>query len=256
MAEKRPLTALDEIESGLVWVNKFGAAASGIQTTVTDVWDRADATPTQQIWLAPTAARLHAIVSTSASDAAGGVGMRTVTVYGLPDWDSSEIQETVTLNGTSSVNTVNSFVIIHRMRAETWGATNVNVGTITATAATDSTVTAAILPGNGQTLMAIYGVPSTETWYVTNYYASINKAQGAAATISFRLSVNPSPDVLTTRYLVKHVIGTQSTGANHFAHQFNPYFALAGPAILKLQGIASAADADATGGFDAIKTRT
>ena len=102
--------------SGVTCVQKFGTAPSGIQTTTTDIWSRADATPTQQIWLAPTAARVHSIVSSSAQDASGGTGALSIIIYGLQDWNSAESSETVTLTGTTPVNTVNSYVIIHRMK--------------------------------------------------------------------------------------------------------------------------------------------
>ncbi|MBT7349701.1 hypothetical protein HN803_02805 [candidate division WWE3 bacterium] len=240
--------------SGYTCVNKFGRAPSGVQTTVTDIWDRADATPTQQIWVAPTQARVHAIVSSSTSDDGdpAGVGARTIQVYGLTDWDTDEVSEVITLNGTGSVNTVNSYVIIHRMKVLTKGATNVNVGVITATAATDSSVTATILAGQGQTQMAIYGVPSTQKLFMYDWYGSINKASGAAGEINLSLLVNPEPDVEEINFVVKNTRGIQSTGNSSPEWAFKPPFTVAGPAIVKIQGIASAADIEGSAGFDAI----
>ena len=236
-------------------VNKFGRAPSGGQTTATDIWDRANATPTQQIWVAPTQARVHAIVSTDDHDGKtatpSSTGTRTLRVYGLTDWDTKETSEDITMDGTTAVNTTNSYVIIHRMIALTYGTSGPNVGTISATAATDATVTATIVIGQGQTQMAIYGIPSTQVAYMPNYYGSAIKA-AAACRGSVELFVNSIPDVTVTKFLVKHTNGWDTTATSYIRHQFNPYFKISGPAIIKIQAISSAADTDFSAGFDLI----
>ena len=239
--------------SGHSQINKFGAAPSGVQTTATDIWSRADATPTQQIWLAPTAARIHAIVSSSANDDGDpvGTGARTLRVYGLKTWASAETSEDITLNGVTPVNTANSYVIIHRMKCLTYGASGPNVGTITATADSDTTITAVILPGDGQTEMAIYGVPSTQSFYLTRWWAGIDKVTAAATSCDFELRVNEAPDVITTVFLRKDDMAVQSTGSNWCERIYGNPVKFAGPCIVKIQGIASAADTDGKSGFDA-----
>jgi len=235
--------------SGITTLNKFGRAPAGIQATISDVWSRCDATPTQQIWLAPTAARVHAIVSSSASDAEDGVGARTVRIQGLTAWNVAEATETVTLNGTTPVNTVNSYVIIHRMKVLTSGGTNINVGTITATAATDSTVTAEIAIGQGQTQMAIYGVPSVQSLYMTRFYAYINDAN-AASRVDVQLRANENPDVQTTNFINKFDLQLANNGTSVGEVTFNIPIKFAGPCLIKVQGIANAADIDMSAGFD------
>jgi len=236
-------------------VNKFGRAPAGGQTTATDIWDRANATPTQQLWLAPTAAKKHAIVSTDDTDGKtatpNSVGARTLRIYGLTSWSTAEVSEDITLTGTDAVNTTNSYVIIHRMKALTWGTSGPNTGTISATAAGDATVTASIVIGQGQTQMAIYGVPSIQAAYMTSYYGSAVKA-AAACRGSVELFVNPIPDTLTTKFLVKHTNGWDTAAQAYIKHEFAPYFKIAGPAIIKMQVVSSAADTDFSAGFDLI----
>lgn len=236
--------------SGVTTVNKFGASPDGIQTTPTDVWSRADAAVTQQVWLAPTAARIHAIVSTSTSDdgAPAGVGAQTIRVYGLKTWDLAETSEVVTLNGTTPVNTANTYVIIHRMKVLTCGASGPNVGIISATAATDGTVTAIIAAGDGQTEMAIYGVPSTQSLYITRWACSIAKA--TAGYINFELRVNENPNVQTTAYLRKNDMAVVSTGTGNAEKIFHVPPKYAGPCIVKVIGYANANDTDAKAAFD------
>lgn len=238
--------------AGISKVNKFGRAPSGVQTTLTDIWDRADATPTQSVWTAPTTARVHAIVSTSTSDDGdpAGVGARTIQVYGLTSWSTAETSEVITLDGTTPVNTSNSYVIIHRMKVLTKGATNVNVGVITATAATDGTVTAQINAGEGQTQMAIYGIPSIQTAYMKSFYGTVNKSGGTVGTVNFSMKVNPEPDVELTQFLTKNTRGVQSTGTSSGIFEFDPPFTISGPAIIKISGEASSNDLEASAGFD------
>lgn len=237
--------------SGYSAVHKFGEAPKGVQTTATDIWDRADAAPTQQIWLAPTQARTHTIASTSANDTSGDIGARTVMIFGLKDWDTAEVNEAVTMNAASPPVTSNSYVIIYRMRVITSGATSVNIGTITATATTDGTVTATIRPNEGTTHMAIYGWPSTQILYLIDWSGSINKSSGAVGTINFRLMYNPEPDTQLNHFSVRREKGVQSTGTSDTVWPLN-YLELAGPGIIKIQGIASAADIAGSGGFDGI----
>lgn len=231
--------------SGRTYVSKFGEAPSGVQTTATDIWSRADATPTQQIWLAPTAARVHALVSSGTADTGFNVRVR-----GLTSWDAVETSELVAMAGTVPVNTANSYVIIHRMNCIYTAAKTTNVGTITATAATDNTVTAVISPGDGQTEMAVYGVPSVQKAVLHRWGCSIDKATAAAVSVDFRLLVNENPNVQTTGFLRKDDISLQSTGANAAERHYATPPVFSGPCIIKVQGIASAADTDGKAGFD------
>jgi hypothetical protein len=245
--------------TGVTHVNKYGQAEDGVQTTATDIWDRADASATQQIWLAPTAARIHTIVSSSTADdgtpeGAGG-GAQAVRVYYLPDWDTAEASEDVILNGTAGVAMNNAAVIIHRMKIIPVGTTyNINAGNITATAAVDATITAQINIGQGQTNMAIYGIPSTQTAYATGY--SLNSHNSATpatpAEVDFTLLANERPDLDTTVFINKGNLGTISSGTTFTARKYRPYRKVAGPAIVKIQAIATDADTEGVAEFDLI----
>lgn len=240
--------------SGRSAVHKFGRAPAGIQTTATDVWVRADSGATQQIWLPPTAARVHSVVSTSTSDDGSpvGVGARTLTISGLTSWSSAEVSETITLDGTTPVNTVNSYVMINRMFVATSGSTSINVGTITATAATDGTVTAQINPGRGQTEQCIYGLPSTQKLALYHLRASINASSGAGARADLDLLVNFNPNVQTTNYRNQASVQMDTSGSTFVSANPEIPIAVNGPAIVKIQGTASVADTDCSAAFSGI----
>lgn len=232
-------------------VNKFGRSTNVDNGVDTDIWDGANSTDDVDIWVAPTQARTHQVASTSANDAAAGTGAQTVMLYGLTSWDADEVSETITMNGTTNVATSNQYVIIHRMKVITQGSAGPNAGKITATADTDATVTAQINAGEGQTQMAIYGIPSTKTAYLTGFYASANKGT-ISLSANITLLANPEPDSQLTGFLVKQTLGINTDGANAIRHDYAPYPKYSGPCILKLQANSSSNDTDVSGGFDLI----
>ena len=234
-------------------VNKFGNTTNADSGITTDIWDRANVANNQAIWVAPTQARTHTIASTSANDTSGGTGANTVRIHGLTSWSASgETVEDVTMNTASPPVTSNSFVIIYRMRVLTKGATSTNEGTITATATTDASVTAQIEPGNGQTEMAIMGIPDTQTAYVTCMYGALLAATPNNAQANVTLRSNPEPDVELTNFNLKFRIGLMSSGSSETRHCFNPYYKLPGPALIKVQVAANQNNGDVSGGFDLI----
>ena len=250
-----------EISRGLVpgqtTVNKFGHAPDAVDTAITDIWDNADTT---NVWIAPTQARRHQLLSTSDEDSdtggtvAQGGGARTVRVFGLTTWGTAESNEDVIMDGTatggSAVFTTRTYVIIHRIKVLTSGATSINVGTITAIAETDGTITAQIDPLNGQTEMAIYGVPSTQKFYLTDWSCNIDKAQGVVAAADFILKVNENADVQLTNFLRKQDISLQSTGTSMFQRSFTVYPCYAGPCIIKVQATSTVNGLDGEAQFD------
>lgn len=110
------------------------------------------------------------VSSSSTADDSAGTGARTVQLFGL-DANYDEINETVTLDGQTAVNTTKSYLRINRMivRSAGSGATNAGViyaGTGTVTAGVPANKYATIAVEDGQSLMALWTVPAGYTLYV------------------------------------------------------------------------------------------
>ncbi len=176
-----------------------------------DIWDGGHTVASggvSLIWLAPTAARIHTIASTSANDTTGGTGSNSVELSYLPDWDTAETTETVTGDLNAGIAMNNAAVIINRMEVIIQStSTIINDGIITATAATDNTISAQIRAGQGQTQMSMYGVPSTQRMCIGRLYGNVNKAGGAAGLLDATLLANTAPDVNTVPFITKHTFG-------------------------------------------------
>ena len=159
-------------------------------------------TSNDTIWLqegaytwSPAASTLSITSDDAADDSPSGTGALKVMVQGL-DADYKEIEELVTMNGTTVVNTVKLFLRTHRMFVVTAGTGLTNTGVIYA-ADTGDTYTTPGIPntatgirstigaGEGQTLQAFYTVPAGYTAYVTQLHAgSVNGTN--ATTMTFR----------------------------------------------------------------------
>jgi hypothetical protein len=109
----------------------------------------------------PSSAGQVVLVSSSASDTSA----LSVQIQGL-DSNYNLLSETIALNGTSNVTSVNSYLRINGL----FVTNGTNVGTITAKIAT--VLYAQINPGVGQTQMAIYTVPSGYSFYLSYIQAN------------------------------------------------------------------------------------
>lgn len=188
--------------SGSSLITKFGHNVDIDTGAAEDIWNQGG------LYVAPTTARVHNITSTSVNDTSAGTGMRTVLIRGV-NGSYVATSETITMNGTSNVATVNSYLHIHLMQSQTAGTSGVNEGTITATAQTDATVTCSMVIGQGQSESAIYLVPTGYTAYIMKLRARMNNSTANSAatvnlyTIPFGLSLQ-----------LKTSIGLNNTGSS------------------------------------------
>jgi hypothetical protein len=239
-------------------VNKFGQITNADAGVITDVWDAA----AQPVWLPPTAARVHEILSTSDEDSdtggaiAQGGGARTVEVIGLKTWDDVESSEIVIMDGTDGVDTVNSYVIVHRMEVKSSGILGPNAGLITAVAASDLTVTAQIAlagpNGKGQTEMAILGIPSTQRGFMENFSASLARLSPTGAQSGVILM--ETMDVLTqpSVFIFKHTLSLKDDGVTTHDHGFGLFKEFVGPCIVKIAFTAADNDTFGDASFDMV----
>lgn len=142
------------------------------------------------------------ISSSSTADTSDGTGARTVEVFGL-DANYLEINETVTLNGQTAVNTTNSFLRVFRIIVRSAGSGGENAGIIYAgTGAVSSgvpaNVYAQVIAGENQTLMALYTVPAGKSLYINELNVTSGTETGTAFIVT-KLKVRPLGEVFQTK---------------------------------------------------------
>lgn len=102
------------------------------------------------------------VVSTSTSDDDGSTGANSIVIYGI-DANYEELIEVITLDGTTTVTTTNSFLGVNRAAVYLAGSNGFNVGDITLTASTALTTQAEIPAEQGSTQHAFFFVQANHT---------------------------------------------------------------------------------------------
>jgi hypothetical protein len=133
----------------------------------------------------------RSVSSSSASDASAGTGARTIKITYYTSTYTGPFTETITLNGTTTVNTVSTTIcFIEKIEVVTVGSGGSNAGTISlfaATAGGGGTI-GTIAIGDNNTFWAHHYIATGKTCRVTNTYLSNNANQGMQYIIKYRSS--------------------------------------------------------------------
>ena len=197
----------------------------------------------------PASATVMKISSSSADDAAAGTGARTVAIFGL-DASYNEINETVTLDGQTAVNTTNSFLRIFRMYVVTAGSGATAAGTIyagtgTVTSGVPATVYGMIALNANQTQMAFWTVPAGYTLYLTGvYYTSGNT--NANAWTNFQLIQRPLGGVF------RQQSSSRVAGNGDFVLDLHTPIAFSEKTDIEVRAVASTASSNVSAEFEGI----
>lgn len=151
---------------------------SDLDTTEESIWPDGGTVPH------PTVASVLDIVSTSTDDdgSPAGTGARTVFIEGL-NTTYEVVSETVTLNGTTNVQTVNSYMYVNQFYVATVGSGGANAGEITAKVG--ATLYDIIAIGYNNRTTAHYCVPAGYTGYLAEGIITAGQASGSTGVTAY-----------------------------------------------------------------------
>lgn len=179
---------------GYSMVNKFGYNPSIGSTAFETIWE------TGGLLIFQTTAQTVNVVSNDVNDDVAGTGGRTLRIQGL-DSSFDLVEETLDMDGTTTVTTTQTFLRVFRMSVETAGTSETNEGDITATYSSTTDTAATITAGNGQTLMAVYTIPNGYTGYLLSLNVSSGKDQELQAKVITRDTTVPNASFQTREFL-------------------------------------------------------
>lgn len=107
----------------------------------------------------PTRSQKYTVVSEKPDDAAAGTGARTIKITGL-NAELKQIEEIVSMNGTTGVNTTKDFRFIQSAEVSSFGSSKKNAGAITIVGVTEHSVIVIMNKDVNRTYMAAYMQPA------------------------------------------------------------------------------------------------
>ena len=188
------------------------------------------------------------ITSSSASDTSAGTGARTVFIEGL-DTDYNMIEETVTLNGTSNVLTVNSYLRVNNMYVATSGSSQTNEGDITATSSGEAKLLSLVTADCGTGLVGVYTVPNGYDGYMTSEFLSctnVSDSQSNLVTYFFDENGNLG---------LGQRLSATSNGNNYVKNDFGLWVKVPSKTDIVLASNVTANDTEVGAGFEIVLIR-
>lgn len=189
--------------------------------------------------------------STSPNDSLTGTGANSIKISGL-DSAYNEILETVNLNGSNSIQTVNSFLRVNKVEVISAGALQRNAGTITLVSSI-SLNTVSEIPldtvGNGVSVdrQGVYTSPRGKTTVITSSHYSLSKRRGVSGTkeVEFR--------ALKISNNIRKELFTLSTRSDSSIYKNSSIYVLNEMEDILFSSISYTGNSRVSGKFDAIE---
>lgn len=138
------------------------------------------------------------ITSTVDDDSLTGIGLRSVSVYGL-NQNFISTNEVINLSGTSGATTTGLYKRVWKLYGETAGASGVNIGVLTATHTTTTPNEFSVIPvGLGESQECVFTVPSGYKGYVDGVMGTVFDNTANKSILSLR-SQQPGKSVRMKR---------------------------------------------------------
>lgn len=216
-------------------VHKFGSTPAMSINTQGTVWDINDS---YYNWTALSTANNLSIISSSASDVGAG---HSIVIEGL-DASRNLQTETVSLSAQTGVTTTNTFSRVNRAYFVDGNALT-NVGKITIFNGANAPV-ARINADEGQTLMAVYSVPSDHTAFIKQGTMTIQSGGDATGRMMVRYDGQEN-------FRIAHIFEVQGSGGQYM-YNFATPFEIAANSDIDVRARVRSNNSRVTAAFDLI----